>query len=388
MHLTGPDVRYRANTCRHNFITCFAARRDRHHRWAIKRDQRLPLARILLRSGTGNRHFPVCSLKKAREMAIERAHANALAKPWGVADLRPFSNTGLKGETIGEIWFERSDADAPNPSLLLKLLFTSQPLSIQVHPDDAYARAADLPNGKSEAWHVLRADLDAKVGLGLRERLTPQQLRSAIDDGSIAGLINWRAVFPGDTISVPAGTIHAIGAGLVIAEIQQRSDATFRIFDFGRGRELQIDDAIAVADAGIANHDDLPIRLSDTRTLLSSNSHFTFEKISLTPNSAWRMNVEQETWMLVVKGSAHVDAFDMVTGDAVFALSDRANIHVGPSGLSALVAYTRGKVVSELLVSLEELVEFDTAPLRALGLPEPAAPSGQQEKSGRMKATR
>ena len=150
-------------------------------------------------------------------MAIERARANALAKKWSVADLRPFSNARLKGETIGEIWFERSDPNAPNPSLLLKLLFTSQPLSIQVHPDDAYAHAADLPNGKTEAWHVLRADPDAKVGLGLRERLTPEQLRSAIDDSSIADLIDWRAVSSGDTIYVPAGTIHAIGAGLALA---------------------------------------------------------------------------------------------------------------------------------------------------------------------------
>lgn len=320
-------------------------------------------------------------------MAIERARANALAKPWGVADLRPFSYAGLDGETIGEIWFERSDPNAPNPSLLFKLLFTNQPLSIQVHPDDAYAHAADLPNGKTEAWHVLRADPGAKVGLGLRERLTPQQLRSAIDDGSIANLIDWRAVFPGDTIFVPAGTIHAIGAGLVVAEIQQRSDATFRIFDFGRGRELQIDDAIAVADAGIADHDNRPIQLSDARTLLSSNPHFTFEKINLAPDSAWCVNVEQETWMLVVKGSAHVGTFDVVTGDAVFALSDRVNIHVGPSGLSALVAYTGGKVVSELLEPLEELVAIDTDPQPASGLPDPAAPSRQQEKSGRVKAT-
>ena len=80
-----------------------------------------------------------------------------------------------------------------------------------------------------------------------------KQLRSAIDDGSIADLVEWRAVSSGDTIFVPAGTIHAIGAGLVIAEIQQRSDATFRLFDFGRGRELHVDNAIAVADAGPAN---------------------------------------------------------------------------------------------------------------------------------------
>ena len=138
------------------------------------------------------------------------------------------SNAGHDGDVIGEIWYERSDNSDINPSLLLKLLFTSQPLSIQVHPDDAFARSMGLPNGKTEAWYVLSAAPDAKVALGLRRRLSPQQLRAAIDDGLISDLVVWHAVSADDVISVPAGTIHAIGAGLVIAELQQRSDTTFR----------------------------------------------------------------------------------------------------------------------------------------------------------------
>ena len=98
-----------------------------------------------------------------------------------------------------------------------------------------YAQSMGLPNGKTEAWYVLSATPEAKVALGLKRRLTPQQLREAIDDGSISDLVVWQAVSAGDVIFVPAGTIHAIGAGLVIAEIQQRSDATFRLFDHGRG---------------------------------------------------------------------------------------------------------------------------------------------------------
>ena len=158
------------------------------------------------------------------------------------------------------------------PALLLKLLFTSQPLSIQVHPGDAYARSMGLPNGKTEAWYVLSAAPEAKIALGLKRRLTKQQLRHAIDDGSISDLVVWQAVCAGDTVFVPAGTIHAIGAGLVIAEIQQRSDATFRLFDHGRGRELHIEDAIAVADAGPADFHVTPSRLTDSRTLLTSNT--------------------------------------------------------------------------------------------------------------------
>ena len=138
------------------------------------------------------------------------------------------------GNAIGEIWYERPDEAAVDPSLLLKLLFTSQPLSIQVHPDDAFAHSMGLQNGKTEAWYVLSAVPEAQVALGLRRHLTPQLLREAIDDGSISDLIVWRAVSADDVIFVPAGTIHAIGAGLVIAELQQRSDATFRLFDYGQ----------------------------------------------------------------------------------------------------------------------------------------------------------
>src|SRR5215208_3559744 len=120
-------------------------------------------------------------------------------------------------------------------------------------------------------------------------------MRAAADDGSIANLIVWQTVAAGDTVFVPAGTIHAIGAGLVIAEIQQRSDATFRLFDHGRGRELHIDNAVAVADAGPAEIQVAPSRLGDGRILLASNALFTFEKIDLAPNSAWCLEAKQET---------------------------------------------------------------------------------------------
>ncbi len=120
-------------------------------------------------------------------MAIELARTLALPRPWGVADLRPWNNAANDGSLIGEIWYERPEKSTADPSLLLKLLFTSEPLSIQVHPDDAYAQSMGLPNGKTEAWYVLSAAPGAKVALGLKRRLTQQQLREAVDDGSIRG---------------------------------------------------------------------------------------------------------------------------------------------------------------------------------------------------------
>ncbi len=282
-------------------------------------------------------------------MAIELARASVKPKPWGILDLRPWSNASHDGGAIGEIWYERPGEAGADSSLLLKLLFTNQPLSIQVHPDDAFAHSIGLPNGKTEAWYVLSAPPDAKIARGLTQHLTPQQLRAAIGDGSIADLVVWRAVSSDDVIFIPAGTIHAIGAGLVMAEIQQRSDATFRMFDFGRNRELHVENAITVADAGPAKSSVQKRRLTEERTLLVCNSHFVFERIELAPNSAWCLDADRETWILVIGGDARVGSFDAATGDAIFAQSDRVDIRAGAIGMVGLVAYTGGNPAPHLL---------------------------------------
>ena len=190
------------------------------------------------------------------------------------------------------------------PALLLKLLFTSEPLSIQVHPDDEFARSIGLPNGKTEAWYILAASPGAQVALGLKRRLTPQALRAAIRDGSIADLTQWCPVAKGDIIFVPAGTIHAIGAGIVLAEIQQRSDTTFRLFDYGRQRELDEENAVAVSDAGPVQPQSGPRRITTTRTALITSQHFVIEWIDLPANSNWALIADQETWILAIEGRA------------------------------------------------------------------------------------
>jgi mannose-6-phosphate isomerase len=314
-------------------------------------------------------------------LAIEHARAHTVSKPWGIVDLRPWSNARQDGSAIGEIRYERPGSEVPDTSLLLKLLFTSQPLSIQVHPDDAYARSIGLPNGKTEAWYVLSATPEAKVGLGLSRRLTPQQLRASVDDGSIADLVVWHAVSPGDSILVPAGTIHAIGAGLVIAEIQQRSDATFRLFDHGSQRELHVENAIAVADTGPVRFRVMPTRLTDARTLLISNPHFMFESIVLAPRSEWSLEAQHETWLLVVEGSARAGSFDVGKGDAVFAQADRVSIHVGNTGMVGLVAYTGDGRVPDLLrrpgqhseTDARRLLEVQGPPVFTGAMPSPTS---------------
>jgi mannose-6-phosphate isomerase len=292
-------------------------------------------------------------------MTIERARARTLPKPWGVDDLRPWNNASHDGNAIGEIWYERAERPPTDPSLLIKLLFTSQPLSIQVHPDDAFAHSIGLPRGKSEVWYVLSATPEAKVALGLKQRVIPQQLSTAIDDGSVADLVEWKTVSPGDIIYVPAGTIHAIGAGLVIAELQQRSNATFRLFDYARPRELHVERAIAVADTGPAKFQIRPKQISDERILLVSCPHFTFEKIDLPPNSSWQLEAYRETWLLVLSGSARTGTFDVIAGDAVFAQLDVVKISTGSHGMSCLVAFTGDSPAPHLLQQVKHPSDMD-----------------------------
>ena len=165
-------------------------------------------------------------------------------KPWGRTDIPPaFGDFG--GRRIGEIWFE--DPDGDGAPLMVKFLFTSERLSIQVHPDDAAAQAAGFARGKEECWLVLNAEPGAELGVGLKAATSTDALRTAALDGSIEALIDWRSARAGDFVYNAAGTIHAIGAGLTVVEVQQNVDCTYRLYDYGRDRALHLDEGLAVA---------------------------------------------------------------------------------------------------------------------------------------------
>ena len=308
-------------------------------------------------------------------MTIKRARVLAQPKPWGVGDLRPWFGEHRDADLIGELHYHRADDTAPPTALLLKLLFTNTPLSIQVHPGDAYAKAMGLPNGKTEAWYILSAAPGARIALGLKRSATPQQLRRAIDDGSISELVAWRSVKAHDVIFVPAGTIHAIGAGIVIAEIQQRSDATFRLYDHGRGRALDVQHGTAVAKFSLTEATPPPKRLTQERLLLVANSHFVFERLTLAPGSAWRLDAERETWLLALGGNTNVGPINLVRGEAVLAQSEPITIRAGRLGAECLVAYTGiGGPVPNLLQPIIPLAT--NRPRYARASNEPPAPIG------------
>jgi mannose-6-phosphate isomerase len=165
-------------------------------------------------------------------------------KPWG-RDLLPAPFVAPPGARIGEVWFE---PPAILSGLLVKYIFTCDKLSVQVHPSDGQTMALGLGcQGKEECWLVTGADPGAMLGIGFSRALGAEQMRAAALDGSIEGLLEWHKVRAGDFFYIPANTVHAIGAGVSLIEVQQNSDITYRLYDYGRPRELHLDAGIAVA---------------------------------------------------------------------------------------------------------------------------------------------
>lgn len=203
-----------------------------------------------------------------------------VAKPWG-CDSLPAPFNAPPGERIGEIWFEPDDA---LPQLLVKYLFTSEKLSVQVHPTDA--QAPQGARGKEECWLVLSAETDARLAIGFREPVDAETMRAAALDGSIEHLLEWHAVQAGDFFYLPAGTVHAIGPGLALIEVQQNSDVTYRLFDYGRPRELHLDEAVSVASGEPYPHS-LHRRLTPGASgVLVDGPHFRLERVCGVPDGA------------------------------------------------------------------------------------------------------
>ena len=195
-------------------------------------------------------------------------------RPWGTYDLSPIYPRQFK-EKIGESWLTGDHCKVQNGSLagktlaelasqykralvgdaspdesrfplLAKFLFPHEKLSVQVHPDDAAARAMGQPWGKTECWYVAHANPGAEIGLGLKPGVTVAQFAEAIGENRAEESLNWIKVFAGDMIYVAGGTVHTLGPGSIIMETQQQSDITFRLYDYGRPRELHLQQGLRV----------------------------------------------------------------------------------------------------------------------------------------------
>ncbi len=201
---------------------------------------------------------------------IEELSRKFVEKIWGVDRLPAEFGTGHEAR-IGEVWFE---PPAQLPELLAKYIFTSERLSVQNHPNDDQARALGLgSSGKSECWIILDSEPDAEIAVGFTREVAIEDVRKAALDGSIVDLLAWHKVSQGDVFYIPPGTVHAIGGGVNLVEIQQNSDITFRLYDYGRPRPLHLDEALAAAIATpYPAH--LRSRLEDAGLVLVDGEHF------------------------------------------------------------------------------------------------------------------
>ena len=269
-------------------------------------------------------------------MPITRLNTIRVEKPWGRHTLWPgFDDPAADAAPVGEIWF-----DAPgSPELLVKYLFTSDRLSVQVHPDDAAARAAGYKRGKSEAWLVLAAEPGSTIALGPRQPTTREALRSAALDGSIVDLLDWRPVAAGDVIYAGAGVVHAIGAGITVIEVQQNVDLTYRLYDYGSERELHLDAGLAVSDPMPFVAPAIVGDIGKGRSILCEGGKFVLERWSFDEERKVALPDGVAGWLVPVTGGGVIDGQAFAAGECWMV---EGTASIGPIG-DVLFAYPLGE---------------------------------------------
>jgi mannose-6-phosphate isomerase len=315
-------------------------------------------------------------------------------RPWGTTDLSPIYPNHRFDEKIGESWLtgdnckvanghlrgkslaelssqygkELAGEAARDPSrfpLLLKCLFPNEKLSVQVHPDDEAARRAGQPCGKTECWYVAHAKSGAQIALGLKPGVTRAQFEQAIHQQRAEELLNWINIFPGEMIYVAGGTVHTLGPGSIIVETQQQSDTTYRLYDYGRPRELQLKEGLAVLKEKVASGKVIrpaPTAVNGTknrRSALVASSFFVVEMFELKERQDFRTRDEtgksSVQILVAVEGCGMIEArggqpVTLAKGDAVVVPASISDFHVRP----------------------QWTVEFLKAALPGIALPEPA----------------
>jgi mannose-6-phosphate isomerase len=260
---------------------------------------------------------------------------------WGKTDLRPWFETTGTDQPVGEAWLTGPECvvsggeqdgltlqqvvqqtaglmgDGEFP-LLVKLLFPSDKLSVQVHPDDTQARAMGLKNGKTECWYVLEADPGAKVACGLKAGSELQDVSRAIADGSLEELLEWLEVEAGDMIFVDAGTVHAIGPKMTLLEVQQTCDVTYRLYDYGRPRELHLEKGLAAVKLRTRAGKVKPSTVGRFTRLIDEH-YFVVDLFEMPGGTTIEMAMDGLGCVVGLKGSGAVNEIRFGTGEAVIA---------------------------------------------------------------------
>lgn len=254
-----------------------------------------------------------------------KLQSRLVEKPWGITALpAPYESMGA-GRRIGEVEFVEA-GDRPARPLLVKYIFTSERLSVQVHPNDEQAQARGLRNGKTECWYILAAEPGASLGLGFRGEPSREALRRAALNGSIVDLLDWKLVRAGDFFYVPAGTVHSIGGGISLIEIHQQSDVTYRLYDYGRPRPLHLEGGLDVSKRGAYAMDLTAHFNGDADCTLMSGPYFRLEYVI--GDGSVEALADRTRWILPIRGRARAVDDDAGPGECLL---------VGPS--DPVVAY-------------------------------------------------
>jgi mannose-6-phosphate isomerase len=227
-----------------------------------------------------------------------------------------------------EHWYT---AEPPLP-ILPKLLSTADKLSVQVHPD------GECGIGKTEMWHILTAAPGAQIALGFKQPIGAEALRAAALSGEVEDLLRWIPVSAGQTYFIPAGTIHAIGAGITICEIQQNSDITYRLYDYGRPRELHLDRALEAADLEAWRHPGA--RLShatpDGWNRLAECRHFATDSREVKGHFSYVAGQSSFELLIVLEGSGQLNGEPFTAFDG-WLLPAGATIEIEPENTLRLL---------------------------------------------------
>jgi len=229
--------------------------------------------------------------------------------PWGAAGLEPWFPR--QQARIGEVWFRGDEEPLP---ILVKFIFTTDRLSVQVHPGDEDALRLEGAPGKTEMWHILRAEPGAQIALGLRGPITREGLREAALSGEIKHLLRWIWVQPEETYFIYPGTIHTIGPGVTLCEIQQPRDLTYRLYDWGRPRELHLEKALEVASLEPHPGRLAPVDLGGGRSLLAFCEHFATELWDLHRAVPYRPAEDRLQLLVILEGDGRLAGEPLVPG--------------------------------------------------------------------------
>jgi mannose-6-phosphate isomerase len=291
---------------------------------------------------------------------------------WGRESLAPYFPEAQGIKRIGEAWFTSEEnrtslgetlrdlilahptilgtaADSAHPAIcpiLVKLLFTTERLSVQVHPGDEYARRHHGSLGKTEAWYVLGAEPGGEVAVGFRKTLTPEQLRASALSGEIEHLLDWRKVHAGDMIFTPAGTVHAIGAGVTICEIQQNSDITYRLYDYGRPRELHLDHGINVSRLGPYEDGQERVALAEGRDQLAVCRYFRIERLASPGRITIAGGLPYYLLLVSTKGSGSIAGLDCKAGQTWMVPAHAEEFTITGAGSEWILTYAANEALS------------------------------------------